>query len=196
MGLKWYVARTLPRGEFAAAIELSRDGFEVFSPQVKVPHPRPGHSEIPLFPGYLFIRWDPEIDGWPSFRPGHHITGFVRFDNEVPSLSDEIVGELMERWEAINQQGGLFRQFSRGEKVQVVSGNLQGLAEIVEEAKSPQARAKVLMQFMGRLVQAQVPWDSLRPIEDKQFEIQRAPRRTRGGGRWIRGFGSSALANT
>jgi hypothetical protein len=102
---------------------------------------------------------------------------------------------LMERWETINRQGGVLRRFPPGEKVRIVSGNLQGLAQVVEEAKSPQARAKVLLQFMGRLVQAEVPWESLRPLGDQPAERTRIPRRTRGGGRWIRGFGPGVLTS-
>jgi transcription antitermination factor NusG len=135
-----------------------------------------------------------EAEGLPSFRRVHRITGWVRFGGEIPCLADEVVAELMERWETINRQGGALRRFPPGEKVRIVSGSLQGLAQVVEEAKSPQARAKVLLQFMGRLVHAQVPWESLRPLDDQPVDITRIPRRTRGGGRWIRGFGPSALA--
>ena len=194
MGLRWYVARTEPRAEFVAAEELARDGYDVFFPRITEPSPRPGHTETPLFPGYLFLHCDPEAEGWPSFRGVHRITGWVSFGGEVPCLPDGDVAELMERLELINQQGGMLRRFSPGEKVHVDAGNLQGLAEVVEGAKSPKARAKVLLRFMGRLVQAQVPWESLRPLEDRPEERQRLPRRTRGGGRWIKDFGSRSLA--
>ena len=195
MGSKWYVARTEPRGEFLAAAELARDGFEIFSPRVKEPTSRRRHADYPLFPGYLFIRWDLEAGEWPSFRRVHRITGWVRFGGEIPWLPDEVVAGLMERWETINRQGGVLKRFPPGEKVRIVSGSLQGLAQVVEEAKSPQARAKVLLQFMGRLVQAHVPWESLRPLDNQPADGTRIPRRTRGGGRWIRGFGPSAPAS-
>lgn len=189
MALRWYAASTEPRAEFLAASELERDGFEVFLPRVKVPHPHRGHIYTPLFLGYLFLRCNPDRDGWPSFRPGHRIVAWVNFGGEIPSLPDEMISALMERLETINSEGGLWRRFQTGEKVRVVSGGLNTLAEVLEEAKSPQGRTKVLLSFMGRLVQAQVPWESLRPAEaEAQRANQKAPRRTRGGGRWIRGF--------
>ena len=194
MGLRWYVARTEPRAEFLAAQELSRDGYEIFSPCIKAPRPRPGLTNVPLFPGYLFLRCDPESEGWPVFRGAHRITGWVKFGGEIPCLPDDVMAEMMDRWEMINRQGGMLRRFLPGEKVLVDSGSFQGLAEVVEEAKSPQARAKVLLHFMGRLVQAQVPWENLKPVEDEPWETNQPPRRTRGRGRWIRGFGPRAMA--
>ena len=68
------------------------------------------------------------------------------------------------------------------------------VAEVVEESKSPQGRVKVLLEFMGRLVSAQVGWQDLTPIQDEQYPKRRVPRRTRGGGRWIRDAGSPALS--
>jgi transcriptional antiterminator RfaH len=194
MGLRWYVARTEPRAEFLAADELTGDGIEVFFPRVRDTRPRLGHSEIPLFQGYLFIRCDPQINGWPSFRRSHRIAGWVTFGGEVPSLPDEVVASLSERWEMIKQQGGHLKRFLPGDKIRIEAGAFQGLAEVVEEAKSPQGRAKVLLQFMGRLVEAHIPWENLKPAEDQPDEPIRPPRRTRGRGRWIQGFGSRGLS--
>ncbi len=194
MGLQWYVARTEPRAEFMAADELGRDGIEVFFPRIKAPFPRLGHTDTPLFPGYLFLRCDPNAEGWPSFRRKHRIAGWVTFGGEVPCLPDEVMAELMTRWETIKLQGGILKRFPRGQKVRIVGGGMETVAEVLEEAKSPQAPAKVLLHFMGRLIQAQVPWENLQPADDEPMETQRIPRRTRGKGRWIRDNGHRALA--
>jgi len=196
MGSRWYVARTEPRAEFLAAKELDRDGFEIFFPRTKALQPLNTNKDEPLFPGYLFLRCDPENEGWPSFRPGHRILGWVRFGGEMPWIPDEDVTELKKRIELINLDGGPWRRFHPGELVRIISHSLEGLAEIVEEPKSRHARAKVLLQFMGRLVQAQIPWQNLSPVPDSERENHRAPRRTRGRGRWIPNFGPRAVAGT
>lgn len=194
MTAEWYVIRTEPRAEYLAAGELTRDGFEIFFPRVQVTLPRTGHVDTPLFPGYLFLRCDPGTDNWPTFRPGHRISGWVRYGGEIPSVPDEAVDELRQRLLGIRTEGGLWRRFMPGEKVQVVSGSMEGIAEVLEETKSPQANVRVLLQFMGGFVHAQVPWDSLRPMDNEPIERTRLPRRTRGGGRWVRGFGARASA--
>ena len=192
MASNWYVLRTEPRAEYLAATELGDDGFEVFFPRVTSPNNRVGHDDVPLFPAYLFLRCDPEADGWPFFRLRHRVAGWVRFGGVVPTIPDEVIAELEQRVEGVNSGMGLWRQYKQGERVFVVSHGMEDLAEIVEEAKSPQANARVLLQFMGRLVQAQVPWADLRPVPDHVSESRYLPRRTRGRGRWIRGFGPRA----
>jgi hypothetical protein len=78
--------------------------------------------------------------------------------------------------------------------VRITSKILESVAHVVDQPKSSQGRVKVLLEFMGRLVPAQVPWEQLQPIYDDPLETRQTPRRTRGGGRWVRGFGPRAAA--
>ena len=119
----------------------------------------------------------------------------MRFAGAVPTVPEEVVAELTRRVEAINQDQGLWRQYAPGEIVRVVSQGLEGIAEVIEEAKSPQAHAKVLMRFMGGLVRAQVPWANLQPVEDQSNQVRKVPRRTRGRNRRIRGAEARATAS-
>jgi transcriptional antiterminator RfaH len=187
---KWYVIRTQPQADHLAALELRQAGYEIFSPTVKDLHPKKGNDHTPLFPGYIFLHWNLEGRGRPSFQAAPHVAGWVSFDGEVPCVPDEVVADLAHRVESINSHGGLWRRFKCGEKVRVVSRVVQTLAEVVEEPRSPQSRVKVLMEFMGRLVSAQVPWENLQPVESTVGNGHSpSSRRTRGRGRWIRGFG-------
>jgi transcriptional antiterminator RfaH len=188
MSLRWYVIRTEPRSELLAANELSRDGFQVYLPRVRSPLPSHDSPESPLFPGYLFLQCDPDNEGWPLFRRSHRVAGLVNFGGEIPSLPDDVVTKLKEFLDGVNQHGGLWRRFRQGEQVRVTSKSLECLAEVMEESKSPHARVNVVLNFMGRMIRAQVPWNDLRPIEEQPQEKPRSPRRTRGGNRWVRGF--------
>ena len=185
MARRWYIVRTKPRAEYLAAEELGRDGFETFFPRVKSPHNRISHADTPLFPGYLFLRCDLDGDRMSSYQKGHHVLGWLSFGGEVPSVPHQVVSALRERAEAIDREGGLWRRYRPGEKVRIDFNNIESLAEVIEEANSPQARVKVLLSFMGRMVSAQVPWENLQPTEDLSSEKLRPARRTRGRGRWI-----------
>ena len=189
---KWYVARTRPRVESLASIELVRDGLEVFLPRINSPLPNGGFTEELLFPGYLFIHCDPETNGWPIFRSEHRLLGWLGFDGVVPALTAKDIDALMGHINDINGDGGLWRRYEVGEMVNVVSSTMSGLAEVLEASKSPQSRVKVLMEFLGQFVPTQVPWENISPLSQQNgSNPSRAPRRTRGRGRWVRGFGPS-----
>jgi transcriptional antiterminator RfaH len=194
MGPQWYVLHTYPRVENRAAVALGQDEFEVFLPKIKIAKGRQGSVESPMFPGYLFIRCMPEFVGQGSFHPIHCILGWVRFDGHVPSIPDDVIEELAAKVEQIDSNKGLWRQFPPGEKVQVTFPHMESLAQVVQEAKSPQGRATVLLQFMGQMVRAQVPWEHLKPVENSGLAKPRVPRRTRGGGRWVQSYKSSAVS--
>lgn len=190
MTRRWYVIRTKPQSERLAASALERDGLELFFPLVQMPLPNAARTVVPLFPGYVFVRYDMEEGDAHMVRRLPGILGWVRFNGVAPPVPEDVVAHLADRVEAINSGGGLWTKFRPGDKVRVVTGKMEGLAEVVEEAKSPESRVKVLLEFMGRQVPAEVPWHSLRAArEDSALNThRRRPRRTRGGGRWVRGF--------
>lgn len=195
MSLAWFLVRTESRAEYLAANEMGQDGMEIFFPRIKTKLPRTGHADVPLFPGYLFLRCDP-VEGWPSFRPGHRVLGMVNFGGEFPSVPDSVVDELMERLTTVNDQGVSWRQFLPGEIVRVISHSLEGYGGVVEEAKSTGSRVRVLLDFMGRMVSTHIPWENLEPVDHGTADAQSRPRRTRGGGRWVQGMGPRASAHT
>lgn len=188
MGFKWYLARTQPRTERMSADELNRDGLDTYCPRILSADPSNTAFDTPLFPGYLFVKLDPDTGGWPTLRPSHKLLGWVRLGGETASMPDELMDELIDQVESANSLGGLWEKFHQGQKVRVVSNNMDTMAEILEEPKTAQSRVKVLLNFMGRLVNAQVPYGNLRTVDERALEEAPRPRRTRGRGRWVRGF--------
>lgn len=197
MALRWYVIRTKPQCEHVAARVLERAGFELFFPRVRTPRPRAGRTETPLFPGYLFLHYDVDKQGWPSVRQHPGILGLVRFNGVVPPVPEDVVSGLARRVQEINREGGLWTRFRPGEMVRVVFGKIDSHAEVIDEPRSPEDRVRVLVEFMGRLVPAQVPWMSLNaaPVDTDSGQNRPGHRRTRGRGRWIRGFGPKAAVS-
>lgn len=192
---RWYIGRTEPRAESQAAAEFGRDGVETFNPRVNLLSPRMGQNQTPLFPGYLFVRCDLETGEPPPFRTGHRLLGWISFGGEIPWLPDSVIDRLKEDSESINQEGGLRTRFRPGEQVRIITGSLQGLAEVIQDARSIEGRVKILLEFMGRQVSAQVPWEYLQPVQADPEGKHRIPRRTRGQGRWTREFRTSLVAS-
>ena len=72
------------------------------------------------------------------------------------------------------------------------------LAQVAEEPTSSDSKVRVLLEFMGQLVSAEVPWSDLHiaPEDSRGDSNHGGRRRTRGRGRWIRNRGSEAIALT
>ena len=171
--------------------------MDVLLPCAQSRAPRPGHQDTPVFPGYLFLRYDLEEQSWDRLHRVPQLIGLVAFEGVVPSVPDEVMYELAQRMEAMNGTNGLWNRFHPGQRVRVILGPTESLAEVLEEAKSPQTRVRVLVEFLGRLVEARVPWRDVQAMGTDGFLRnwnRRTPRRTRGRGRWIRGYGSSTAA--
>lgn len=196
MNQQWYALRIMPNSERLAADSLSWDGFRVLLPIVKSPLLGGDFKEVPLFPGYLFIHCDIQSENMDTIRNHPGVLGWVRFANSVPSVSDKVINDLIDRIERLNGNGGLWTRFSVGDRVRVVHGAMDSPGKVLEETISPHDRVKVLIEFMGSMVSAKVPRYSLQPANDIDAELpQTRPRRTRGRGRWINGHGPKAVAN-
>lgn len=197
MTRSWYVVRTKPHSEYLAADALRMEGYEHFFPRIQAVQRRTGKKEIPLFPGYLFVRCDVDGGQWSAIGLLPGILGWVRFDGIASSITDDVVDELARRVESINDNGGLWIRYKPGQKVRVVSGQFESLAQVAEEPTSSDSKVRVLLEFMGQLVSAEVPWSDLRVAsEDSRSDSKwHRRRRTRGRGRWIRGQGAGAIAH-
>lgn len=201
MALAWYVARTRPFAEYRAKDHLERMEIECFLPAASTPSPRRGREDAPLFPGYLFTRYNLEQWGTGALRWGPGLAGLVAFGGVAPSVPDEVIDELRERVVEIDKSGGRWNRFHPGDPVVVRLGSrgTESLAEVVTDAKSPTGRVWVLLEFLGRLAHAEVPWQNLRPAPGgygaNESGAYLPHRRTRGRGRFLRAVGPGGPQN-
>ena len=84
--LRWYVVQSKPREELRAGYFLKEKGLEVYVPLMEVAITRGSHSVMqrkPLFPSYLFCRFDPEIS-----------LGHVRWTKGVVKILPESINPI------------------------------------------------------------------------------------------------------
>ena len=193
MALAWYVVRTNPRAEFLARNQLEINGFEYYLPVVSTPDAKPGKEDTPLFPSYLFLRYDIESPESTSLRSIPGLNGLVNFDGVAPQIPDDVIGSLRQTVAQMNQTGGLSASFQPGDRVWVRwgSGETEDLAKVISDARSPQGRVRVLIEFLGRLVHGEVSRSNVRPANEGDYSShtsqERSRRRTRGKGRYVHG---------
>ena len=189
MKLQWYVARTRPLGEYFAQENLRSGGVETYLPCVRARHPRRGRDDTPLFPGYLFLHCDLETQG-SGLRSVPQLRGLVAFEGTAPSVPDDVIAQLADQVERMNGFDGWLTPLAAGDTVQVAVGRTPTMATVVSGTRSPKGRVRVLLDFLGRQVYADVPAAYVeRPEIGTAVAAMhdRAPRRTRGRGRWIGG---------
>jgi transcriptional antiterminator RfaH len=192
MSEAWYVARTRPRTEHRAKDGLEREGIECFLPTVAAQARGPGSQDGPLFPGYLFVRYDHARSGTAPFHHVPEIAGLVAFGGEVPAVPDEIMSDLRQQVDQINGRGGLLHQIKPGDHVWIRLGakTPESLAEVDGGSRAPHGLVRVLLRFLGQLTKAEVPTSALRFAREDEVQRERDSarprRRTRGKGRYLR----------
>ncbi len=162
----WIVASTHPHKELIALDNLERQGFKVYCPKIRkrISHARRLHQVIrPLFPGYIFIRLNPEYQQWRSIGSTFGVRNLIRFGDRPGTVPDQFV----ERLRATEQQGVVAVPSARdsyrpGEKVRLREGPFEGLIATVL-AVSECDRVVVLMDLLRRSVRVRLAINEVVP---------------------------------
>lgn len=188
--MKWYVAKIKRKKEYQIEELLKKEGCECFFPSV--PHNRECNKETPLFPGYIFLKLYPELllNTLPYKIPG--LLGLVSFNGVTPSVPEEEIESICNKVEEIKNFKPTLK---KGEEVRVfLDSNSIGLRGVVLNCKTYKERVQVLIEFLGRYVRAVIPSSKVQSVEGMENR-QKLPRRTRGRGRYLKGFGPRAFEN-
>jgi transcriptional antiterminator RfaH len=180
----WYVVHCAPQKEAAVANALAeRLGFPVFLPTIK----RRFRGQIqptPLFPGYIFVRAELQPGTVGEIEATSGALRLLAFGGLPQAVPQAVLDNIRDKVDRLNEQGGLPEfQFHKGAPVRFAAGPLQGLEAVFLEPMGPGERAKILIDFMGQLRQAEVPMAVLEKA--RSVPGGRRERRTRGRGRPI-----------
>jgi transcriptional antiterminator RfaH len=147
----WYLAQVKPNASQIAERNLARQGFDVFSPRQEETRRRAGRFVRDmrlLFPGYLFVAFDPASSAWRAINSTYGISRLVTFGRCVPtSVPHDIVAGLMAR---CDEMGLLLppQVLKSGDNVHVLSGPFAQFVATVD-GLAPQRRVWVLLDILG-----------------------------------------------
>jgi transcription antitermination factor NusG len=132
----WFALQVRTRNEAGVAEQLSGRGYERFLPLYKVRKrwsDRIKEADTPLFPGYLFCRFDPQ-DRLPILKtPGvMQIVGFKK----GPVAVDESEIQALQTIIAAGAPHQPWPFLTAGDRVRIESGPLLGLEGILTEVRS------------------------------------------------------------
>ena len=172
---QWFVVSTRSKAERRADIHLRQQGYETFLPLVSFSRrdravPTMRHRvEIPMFPSYLFIRFD-RRDPWRPITNTPGVFQLLTSDGYLPNpVPDAVVSEL--------QAVHALRRSRAPEKTAWAPGMpcclrkgcaFEGLPAVITAIHINQA--SIAMMFLGQLRNLSVPIDALVPIGEFQCQ--------------------------
>ena len=167
--LSWYALQVRSRKEGYIASQILGQGFECLLPTYKSIRKwsdRVKELEQPLFPGYLFCRFDFQNRRPVITTPGVlQVVGFGRTAAPVPDEEIRAL-QLAISSDAPKQP---WPYLELGQKVQVVYGNLTGLEGILVNVKGNH-RVVLSVTLLQRSVALEVETSWLRPVGEATRE--------------------------
>ena len=151
---QWYAVHTKPRQEAIAEAFLGQTDIETFYPKVA-----PGKS---LFTGYIFTRFDAETQ-LRLVKYSKGVSSIVSFGDK-PAPVDE---SLIEVIKARIKDGFVHLDppsFTKGEKVEIKEGPLEGVSGIFDSRVKDSDRVIVLLNAIASQSRMIIPATSLRKV--------------------------------
>lgn len=160
---RWYVVNTLPHQELRAQENLKRQGFEVWLPEFrrKRRHARRIDTVVvPLFPTYLFVQIDVDVERWRSINGTFGVVRLLCEGDQPTAVPSGLIDGLKLKVDASGTIVLPPRQFRVGETVRVTAGPFAEMEGMFEDM-SGRDRVLILFNLLGRQVRASVPLSEL-----------------------------------
>jgi transcriptional antiterminator RfaH len=148
--VSWFAIQARPRRETFAAKNIEQLGIEVLLPRIKFErliHGVARSGKKPLFPGYFFSRFRPEV----SFESVKATRGVLRVVNSgrIPiPVPEEVVREIQDRIE----EDGLIQirpqVLTPGIRVTIQSGPFEGMMGRVERELDDRKRVAIFLEAL------------------------------------------------
>jgi len=156
LNLNWYVALTHPNGEGKAAMQLERQGFETYLPRYRKTTRHARSTRVhpaPLFPRYIFVRFDAAKQRWRAVNSTSGVTYLVGHgDRPSPVLAGVVEGlKRQEGSDGFFELKSAAQRFKTGDAVRVVRGVFEACQGFFE-ARTDHDRVAILLDLMGRKV--------------------------------------------
>ncbi len=178
----WFLVQVKPNGYNLAARNLSRQGFELFAPREAVTR-RVGVRFVTrreaMFPGYLFVAFDPASGAWHSVNSTYGVARLVSFTAQAPApVPDALVAALQARCEVASDML-MARAFVPGEAVAFKAGPFADIVGKIERVL-PDRRVQILIEIMGQVGRVSAEPSTLRGAVDVASDLA-----ARGDGRLV-----------
>jgi transcriptional antiterminator RfaH len=165
---RWYVVYTQPRSEERALWHLTTQGFRCFLPKFTRLRSHARRKSMilePLFPRYLFARFDCDMTRWRSINGSRGVVQLLTQGPDPIPVPHGVIEKLV----AETDDGGAtslsaLGVFWKGRKVRINDGAFAGqVAEIEDLSTNGSLRVKLLLSLLGRTTSVELSACVLEP---------------------------------
>lgn len=161
---QWFVVYTQPSKEKKAMQHLLEQGFQVYLPCYKKERRHARKKEIvlaPLFPRYLFVAFDLELDLWRSINGTRGVAYLLMCDENPAHIPTAMIDALKEREDELGSVPvDTLAMFVKGDKLRILDGAFEGYVAVFEQLDD-KTRVQLLLNFLGRETRMMLPLDSV-----------------------------------
>ena len=162
MSEEWFILQFKPNSHHQAERNLNRQGFETFLPLHDTTSRKLSrfiNTSKPLFPGYMFIKFDRAEPEWHKINSTYGVSRLITFNSILRSIPTNFVDSLMKRYDLSGKLLPI-QKLKKGDQVTVLKGPFANFIATVEKYEADQ-RIWILMDLMGRKTKIQTPSDNL-----------------------------------
>jgi transcription antitermination factor NusG len=163
----WFAIQVRPRYEFLAACILRGKGFEEFLPSYKSKRKwsdRKKEIELPLFPGYIFCRFDAQVRAPIVTTPG--VIRIVEPHLPIPDSEIEAIQAVV----ASRVPASPCSYIKVGTRVEVIAGPLAGVSGILVCNKN-QYRLILSVTLVQNSISVEVDYADVRPVRENPHQV-------------------------
>ena len=146
----WFLLQYKPNSHQIAVKNLSAQGFKTFVPLQRVTRRfrKTFKEEIkPLFPGYMFVSFDPHHDLWRSISSTFGVSKLITFGNRLTPLPIRLIKELKKRTET--EHDLCLLKVKKGYNLKISRGPFADFLAQVENIEA-EKRVWVLLDLLGQ----------------------------------------------
>lgn len=163
---RWFLVQSKARDEFRAAQQLESQQLDVFLPLLAVERLRRGRRVAvrePLFPGYLFVRFDPQFISLTSIQSTRGVARLVRYGSVLATVNDGLIEAIRQRCEQ-GTDAVVSGLPCAGDRVRILDGPFRDLEALFVEA-SGDRRAMVLIELIGKSMSLEIDHSNLEVVK-------------------------------
>ncbi|MDB2517630.1 KOW motif-containing protein [Amylibacter sp.] len=162
MSKEWFILQFKSNSHHQAGKNLTQQGFKIFLPLHDTTVRKSSrfiNTSKPLFPGYMFIKFDRTESKWRKINNTYGVSRLITFNSILKSVPSIFVDNLMKRYDPSGKLIPIERM-KKGDKVKILEGPFANFIATVEKYETDQ-RIWVLMDLMGRKSKIQAETNNL-----------------------------------